>query len=136
MNIEHIGIAVNNLEEAIEKFQKICPDLHFHIEQSADGEMQIAFLKFDNVEIELLEPLKKESVIGKFIQKKGEGIHHIALDVKNISESMAKVKSTNIRLINDEPKKGSNESLVAFLHPKDFNGVLIELCQRKKKNNV
>jgi len=131
MNIEHIGIAVKNLEEAIEKFQKICPDLDFHIEQSANGEMQIAFLTFDNVEIELLEPLKKESVIGKFIQKKGEGIHHIALDVKNISESMAKVKSTNIRLINDEPKKGSNESLVAFLHPKDFNGVLIELCQRK-----
>jgi len=133
MNIEHIGIAVKNLKNAIEKFQKICPDLHFHTEKSADGEMQIAFLKFDNVEIELLEPLKEESVIGKFIQKKGEGIHHIALDVKNINKSMAKVKSENIRLINDEPKKGSNESLVAFLHPKDFNGVLLELCQRKKQ---
>jgi len=134
MKIEHIGIAVVNLKEAIEKFQKICSDLHFQIEKSADSEMQIAFLKFDNVEIELLEPLKKESVIGKFIQKKGEGIHHIALEVKNISESIAKVKSANIRLINDKPKSGSNGSLVTFLHPKDFNGVLLELCQKGNTN--
>ena len=132
MNVEHIGIAVKNMKEAIEKFKKVCPDLHFYTEKSEDGEMQIAFLKFDNVEIELLEPLKKESVIGKFIQKKGEGIHHIALEVKNINKSMAKIKSANIKLINDKPKSGSKESLVTFLHPKDFNGVLLELCQKKK----
>ena len=132
MNIEHIGIAVKNLKEAIGKFQKICPDLYFHTEKSIDGEMQIAFLKFENVGIELLEPLKKESIIGKFIQKKGEGIHHIALEVTNINKSMAEIKSANIKLINDKPKSGSKESLVAFIHPKDFIGVLLELCQKKK----
>jgi len=133
MKVEHIGIAVRNLKETIEKFKKVNPDLKFHYEKSKDGEMQIAFLKFENIEIELLESLKEKSVIDKFIQKKGEGIHHIALEVKNIHNSMNKLKNSNIRLINNKPKVGSKGSLVAFLHPKDFHGVLLELCQNIKR---
>ncbi len=131
MKVDHIGIAVKNLKEVIEKFQKVYPDLHFHTEKSKDGEMEIAFLKFENIEIELLESLKEESVINRFIQKKGEGIHHIALEVKNINESMDKLNNSHIRLINNKPKIGSKDSLVTFLHPKGFNGVLVELCQKK-----
>jgi len=132
MRVEHIGIAVRNLKEMIEKFKKIYPDLQFYTEKTENGEMQIAFLKFENIEIELLESLKKGSVINSFIQKKGEGIHHIALEVKDINESMAKLSNSNIRLINNKPKIGSKGSLVAFLHPKDFNGVLLELYQKKE----
>lgn len=131
MKVDHIGIAVKNLKEVIEKFKKVHPDLHSHTEKSKDGEMEIAFLKFENIEIELLESLKEESVINKFIQKKGEGIHHIALEVKNINESMIELNNSNIKLINNKLKSGSKDSLVAFLHPKDFNGVLVELCQKK-----
>lgn len=130
MKVDHIGIAVKNLKEVIEKFKRIHPDLHFHTEKSKDGEMEIAFLKFENIEIELLESLKEESVINKFIQKNGEGIHHIALEVKNIDESMTELNNSNIKLVNNKPKSGSNNSLVVFLHPKDFNGVLVELCQK------
>ena len=131
MKIDHIGIAVKSLKEVIEKFKKVYPDLHFHTEKSKDGEMKIAFIKFENIEIELLESSKDESVIDRFIQKKGEGIHHIALEVKNINKSMDKINKSHIRLINDKPKIGSKDSLVAFLHPKDFSGVLVELCQKK-----
>ena len=131
MKVDHIGIAVKNLKEVIEKFKKVHPDLLFHTEKSKDGEMEIAFLKFENIEIELLESLKEESVIDKFIQKRGEGIHHIALEVKNINESMDKLNNSNIKLINNKPKSGSKESLVTFLHPRDFNGILVELCQKR-----
>ena len=130
MKIDHIGIAVKSLKEVIEKFKKVYPDLHFHTEKSKDGEMKIAFIKFENIEIELLESSKDESVIDRFIQKKGEGIHHIALEVKNINKSMDKINKSHIRLINNKPKIGSKDSLVVFLHPKDFNGVLVELCQK------
>jgi len=131
MKVDHIGIAVKNLKEVIEKFKKVYPDLYFYTEKSKNGEMEIAFLKFENIDIELLESLKDESVIDKFIQKRGEGIHHIALEVKNINESMIKLNNSNIKLINNKPKSGSKDSLVVFLHPKEFNGVLLELCQKK-----
>jgi len=132
MKVDHIGIAVKNLEEVIEKFKKIYPDLYFYTEKSKDGEMKIAFLKFENIEIELLESLKEGSVINKFIQKKGEGIHHIALEVKDINKSITKLRNSNIRLINNKPKTGSKGYLIAFLHPKDFNGILLELCQEEE----
>ncbi len=132
MKVAHIGIAVKNLEDAIEKYIKIQPNLEYHIEKSIDGEMRIALLKFDNIEIELLEPLKENSVIDKFIKKKGEGIHHIALEVKNINEKMQKLKNSNIKLVSHKPKLGSQNSQIAFLHPKDLHGVLVELCQRSQ----
>lgn len=132
MKVDHIGIAVKSLKEVIEKFKKLYPDLHFHTEKSEDGEMKIAFLKFENIEIELLESLKEGSVINKFIQKKGEGIHHIALEVKDINKSITKLRNSNMRLINNKPKNGSKGYLIAFLHPKDFNGILVELCQEKE----
>jgi len=131
MKVDHIGIAVKNLKEVIEKFKKIYPDLYYYTEKSKDGKMEIAFLKFENIEIELLESLEDGSVIDKYIQKKGEGIHHIALEVKNINESMIELNNSNIKLVNSEPKRGSKDSIVAFLHPKDFNGVLVELCQKR-----
>ena len=130
MRVDHIGIAVKNLEEVIEKFNKIYPHLEATTENSENGDMKISFLKFDNIEIELIESIKENSIINKFISKHGEGIHHIALEVCNIQESIGKLSDSNIKLINRIPKKGSKDRLITFLHPKDFNGVLLELCQR------
>ena len=130
MRVDHIGIAVKNLEEVIEKFNKIYPHLEATTENSENGDMKISFLKFDNIEIELIESIKENSIINKFISKHGEGIHHIALEVCNIQESIVKLSDSNIKLINRIPKKGSKDRLITFLHPKDFNGVLLELCQR------
>ena len=130
MKIDHIGIAVKNSKETIKKYKLICSDLKIKTETSKNKDMLISFMKFENIEIELLEPLKEESVVYKFIQKHGEGIHHIALQVDNIQEKMDQLKNKKIRIINNTPKIGSHDSLVNFLHPKDFDGVLFELCQK------
>jgi len=130
MKIDHIGIAVKDSKVAIEKYKKIYPNLEIKTEISKNEDMKISFLKFDNIEIEILEPLKEESVIHKFIQKHGEGIHHISLQVDNIQEKINHLQDEKIKLINNNPQPGSHDSLITFLHPKDFNGVLIELCQK------
>jgi methylmalonyl-CoA epimerase len=93
--------------------------------------MKISLLKFENIKIELLEPIKEETIIQKFINKHGEGIHHIAFRVSNIKKMMEDLKYEEVRLIYNDPKLGSNNNLINFLHPKAFNGVLIELCQKQ-----
>jgi len=130
MKVDHIGIAVKNSKEVIGKFKLIYPDLEIDTENSKNGDMKISFLKFINIEIELLEPIKEDSIINKFISKHGEGIHHIALEVCNIQENMNRLGELKIRLTNKFPQKGSKGSLITFLHPKDFNGILLELRQK------
>ena len=129
MRIEHLGIAVKDIDQAVKKFQIISPGINIEYEKSKDSSMIIAFLNFDNMQVELIQPLKKDSDVGKFIDKRGEGIHHLALEVPDILSSMDAAKENGIRLIDQSPRKGSHDNLICFLHPKDFQGILIEFCQ-------
>ena len=129
MRIDHIGIAVNDVEVAAQKFQSICPDIPIKYEKSKDGTMFIAHLIYDNLNIELMQPMKDEAAVKKFIEKRGEGIHHIAIEVNNIKKSMEVAEKGGIRIIDKRIKEGSSGNLISFLHPKDFHGVLVEFCQ-------
>ena len=131
MKVEHIGIAVTDLDSSIKKFRQLCPGFDIRIEESKDGSMTIAFLDFENIKIELMEPKKEDTAVGKFIEKHGEGIHHLAVEVQNIVESIDNARNSNIRVINEIPQEGSEGFLVSFIHPKDFNGILLEFCQKQ-----
>ncbi|RZJ30098.1 MAG: methylmalonyl-CoA epimerase [Flavobacterium sp.] len=130
--IEHIGIAVKNLETSNLVFEKLfgAPPYKTEVVES-EGVSTSFFLNGPN-KIELLEATNPESPIAKFIDKKGEGIHHIAFDVDDILSEMERLKSEGFIILNEIPKKGADNKLVAFLHPKSTNGVLIELCQEIK----
>jgi len=117
-HIEHIGIAVKNLIEAIKYYEEILNLTCYAIEEVADQKVKTAFFKVGDTKIELLEPTSPESPIAKFIEKKGEGIHHIAFAVNNISESIKEVESKGINLIDKQPRKGAEGLSIAFLHPK------------------
>ena len=123
-HIEHIGIAVKNLIEAIKYYEEILNLTCYAIEEVADQKVKTAFFKVGDTKIELLEPTSPESPIAKFIEKKGEGIHHIAFAVNNISESIKEVESKGINLIDKQPRKGAEGLSIAFLHPKSTLGVL------------
>lgn len=127
--IEHIGIAVNNLETSNLLFEKIfgAPPYKTEIVES-EGVSTSFFMNGPN-KIELLEATNPESPIAKFLEKKGEGIHHIAFDVDDIVSEITRLKAEGFTVLNETPKKGADNKLVAFLHPKTTNGVLIELCQ-------
>lgn len=127
--IEHIGIAVKSLEESNELFAKLFGKPHYKVEEVASEGVNTSFFKIGPNKIELLEGTNPESPISKFIDKKGEGIHHIAYDVEDILEEMKRLEKEGFTLLNKEPKKGADNKLVCFLHPKSTNGVLIELCQ-------
>ena len=127
--IEHIGIAVKNLEESNILFAKLLGKQHYKIEEVASEGVKTSFFKSGPNKIELLEATNNESSIAKFIEKKGEGIHHIAFAVKDIKTEIKRLKLEGFTVLNDTPKKGADNKLVAFLHPKSTNGVLIELCQ-------
>ncbi|AEH00818.1 methylmalonyl-CoA epimerase [Lacinutrix sp. 5H-3-7-4] len=127
--IEHIGIAVKNLKESNTLFSKLFGEPHYKIEEVASEGVNTSFFKVGENKIELLEATKEDSAIAKFIEKKGEGIHHIAFDVTDIEAEIKRLKSEGFKVINETPKKGADNKLVAFLHPKSSNGVLIELCQ-------
>ncbi len=131
MRVDHIGIAVKDVEAATKRFQIICPDIPVQYEKSKDGSMLIAFLIFDNLKLELMQPLTKDSVVGKFLEKRGEGVHHLALEVEDILAGIDMAKNNGVRPVNDNPREGSRGSLITFLHPKDLHGVLVELCQVK-----
>jgi methylmalonyl-CoA/ethylmalonyl-CoA epimerase len=131
--IEHIGIAVKNLKESNELFSKLFGEPHYKIEEVASEGVNTSFFKVGENKIELLEATKPDSPIAKFIEKKGEGIHHIAFDVSDIETEMARLQEEGFIVLNETPKKGADNKLVAFLHPKSTNGVLIELCQEIKK---
>ncbi len=131
-NIEHIGIAVKNLKVSIPLFEKLLDTLCYKEEVVDSEQVKTAFFKINATKIELLESLSPANVISKFLEKKGEGIHHIAFEVEEISEEIDRLKMQGFRFVNDEPKLGADNKLVCFLHPKETNGVLIELCQEIK----
>lgn len=130
--IEHIGIAVSNLHEAGDIYQKLLNTSVYKTEDVLSEGVKTAFLMNGPNKIELLEATNPDSPIAKFIAKKGEGIHHIAFDVSDIRAEMARLKGEGFVLLNDEPKLGADNKLVCFVHPKSANGVLVELCQEVK----
>jgi methylmalonyl-CoA/ethylmalonyl-CoA epimerase len=129
--IEHIGIAVKSLAESISLFEKLLNTPCYKTEQVASENVNTAFFKKGETKIELLESSNADGVISKFIDKKGEGLHHIAFDVADIKGEMKRLQEEGFTLLQEEPKEGADNKLVCFLHPKGTNGVLIELCQEK-----
>ena len=127
--IEHIGIAVNNLETSNILFEKLLGTPPYKSEEVASEGVKTSFFLSGPNKIELLEATTPESPIAKFLEKKGEGIHHIAFDVTDIVAEIARLKAEGFTVLNETPKKGADNKLVAFLHPKGTNGVLVELCQ-------
>lgn len=127
--IEHIGIAVKDLEKSNELFSSLFGKPHYKIEEVISEGVKTSFFKSGPNKIELLEATKSESPIAKFIEKKGEGIHHIAFAVDDIVSEIKRLQKEGFKVLNEVPKKGADNKLVAFLHPKTTNGVLIELCQ-------
>ncbi|HIP49640.1 MAG TPA: methylmalonyl-CoA epimerase [Lutibacter sp.] len=127
--IEHIGIAVKDLEKSNELFSKLFGKPAYKSESVESEGVTTSFFKVGSNKIELLEATKSESPIAKFIEKKGEGIHHIAFAVEDIEAEVKRMKSEGFIVLNETPKKGADNKLVVFLHPKSTNGILIELCQ-------
>ena len=127
--IEHIGIAVKNLEESNVLFEKLFGRPPYKQEEVLSEGVRTSFFQTGINKIELLEATNPDSPIAKFLDKKGEGIHHIAFDVSDIYAEIIRLKSEGFVLINEIPRNGADNKLVAFLHPKNTNGVLIELCQ-------
>ena len=129
--LEHIGIAVSNLEESNRLFERLLGVAHYKIEEVTSEGVRTSFFKVGDLKIELLEATRPDSPIAKFIEKKGEGIHHIAFATSNIEHQISNIKEEGFQLINDTPKPGADNKLIAFLHPKTTNGVLVELCADK-----
>lgn len=130
--IEHIGIAVKNMNDANVLFEKLLGVPSYKEEEVASEGVLTSFFQTGTNKIELLMATNPESPIAKFLEKKGEGIHHIAFDVEDIYSEIDRLKSEGFVLINEVPKKGADNKLVVFLHPKNTNGVLVELCQEIK----
>lgn len=130
-HIEHIGIAVKSLEEAIPFYEKVLGLTCYNIEEVKDQKVKTAFFKVGDTKIELLESTDPEGPIGKFIEKKGEGIHHIAFAVKNIESGLKEAEEKGVRLIDQEPRPGAEGFHIGFLHPKSTFGVLTEFCEKK-----
>ncbi|WP_040279551.1 methylmalonyl-CoA epimerase [Psychroserpens damuponensis] len=127
--IEHIGIAVKDIEASNELFGALFGKKHYKTEAVESEGVITSFFKNGPNKIELLQATNEDSPIAKFIEKKGEGIHHIAFAVANIEKEIARLKGEGFKMIHEKPKKGADNKLIAFLHPKATNGVLIELCQ-------
>ncbi len=132
LKIEHIGIAVKDLNNSNELFKKLFGQAHYKTEEVQSEGVNTSFFQIGENKIELLVATNSDSPIAKFIEKKGEGIHHIAFDVADIRAEMKRLESEGFVLLNQEPKQGADNKLVCFLHPKGTNGVLIELCQENK----
>ncbi len=130
--VEHIGIAVKDLATSNEVFAKIFGVAHYKIEAVASENVNTSFFKVGTTKIELLEATAPESAIAKFIEKRGEGIHHLAFEVADIHAEMQRLENEGFTLLNKTPKRGADNKLVCFLHPKGTNGVLVELCQEIK----
>jgi len=128
--VDHIGIAVKNLDETIPYYTETLGLTLLKIEEVASESVRVAFIDAGNVKLELLEPLSEQSAIYSFIEKKGEGIHHIAFGVEGIEKRMDELRTKGIRILNEQPKIGAGGAQVAFLHPKSSYGVLYELCDK------
>ncbi len=127
--INHIGIAVQSLDTSVQFYTNILGLKLLGIETVESEQVRVAFLEIGETKIELLEPLSSESAIAKHLEKRGEGIHHIALEVDGIEERLTELKESHIRLVHEEPKQGAHNSKIAFLHPKSTGSVLYELCE-------
>src|SRR6476659_7533231 len=132
LKIEHIGIAVRDLSKAIPLFEKLLNTPCYKTEQVGSENVNTAFFQKGESKIELLESTDPDGVIARFIEKKGEGMHHIAFDVADIHSEMARLQAEGFTLLNPAPKPGADNKLVCFLHPKDTGGVLVELCQERE----
>ncbi|MDQ8052348.1 MAG: methylmalonyl-CoA epimerase [Pedobacter sp.] len=130
--IEHIGIAVKNLSNSIDIYQRVLNADCYKTERVASENVNTAFFRTGENKIELLEATSPDSPIAKFLEKKGEGIHHVAFLVDDILEEMERLRNEGFVLLNESPKKGADNKMVCFIHPKETNGVLIELCQEIK----
>lgn len=128
-HIEHIGIAVKNLEESIKYYENVLGLKCYAIEEVVDQKVKTAFFMVGQTKIELLESTSEEGPIAKFIEKKGEGIHHMAFAVENLAGSLKEVEEKGVQLIDKAPRKGAEGLNIAFLHPKSTGGVLTELCE-------
>ncbi|HMZ46956.1 MAG TPA: methylmalonyl-CoA epimerase [Chitinophagaceae bacterium] len=130
--VEHIGIAVKDFAISIPLFENLLNVPCYKQETVESENVNTAFFKLGETKIELLQSTNSDGVIAKFIEKKGEGIHHLAFDTDNILAEVERLKNAGFTLLNETPKEGADNKLVCFLHPKSTNGVLIELCQEKK----
>ncbi len=133
-HVEHIGIAVTSLESAMPFFEFLTGNKCYSIEEVADQKVKTAFFKVGEVKVELLEPTSPESTIAKFIEKNGGrgGVHHIAFNVNSVEEALAEASKAGIELIDKAPRKGAENLMIAFLHPKSTKGVLTEICEQPK----
>jgi methylmalonyl-CoA/ethylmalonyl-CoA epimerase len=134
-HVEHIGIAVKDLDESIRFYEEVLGLQCYNIEEVKDQKVRTAFFQVGDSKIELLESTDPDGPIGKFVEKKGEGVHHIAFSVDNIEEELENAKQKGIRLIDEQPRKGAEGLDIAFLHPKATHGTLIELCEDKSRIN-
>jgi methylmalonyl-CoA/ethylmalonyl-CoA epimerase len=130
-HIDHIGIAVKSIEQAGKFYTDVLGLKIMDIENVADQKVNVAFLPITDSEVELLQSTHVDGPVAKFIEAKGEGIQHIAYRVENIEEALAELKAKGVRLIDEKPRKGAGGALIAFIHPKETNGVLVEICERK-----
>ena len=130
--IEHIGIAVADLQESNLLFEKLLCKKHFKTEVVEGEAVETSFFQVGETKVELLQATRPESAIAKYLEKKSPGVHHIAFDVEDIHEEVARLKGEGFEILNETPKEGADNKLVVFLHPRSTNGVLVELCQERK----
>lgn len=131
--IEHLGIAVENIEESIKVYETLLGTSCYKLEEVESEAVKTAFFKIGESKIELLQATNPESSIAKFLNKKGKGIHHIAFDTDDIEKDLERLKNDGFELIHRSPKDGADNKIIAFLHPKSTDGILVELCQEKTK---
>lgn len=129
MHIDHIGIAVKDLDDAIDTYEKLLNSPCFKTESVESEKVETAFFQTGESKVELLGATDTDSVIAKYIEKQGEGLHHVAFEVDDIQAELKRLREEGFTILNDKPKKGADNKWVAFVHPKDNNGVLVELCQ-------
>jgi methylmalonyl-CoA/ethylmalonyl-CoA epimerase len=130
--IEHLGIAVKDIEASIKVYETLLNTSCYKLEEVESEGVKTAFFKIGESKIELLQATNQQSAVAKFIEKKGQGVHHIAFDVTDINAEIKRLQKEGFELIHTEPKKGADNKLIAFLHPKSTDGVLVELCQEIK----
>jgi lactoylglutathione lyase/methylmalonyl-CoA/ethylmalonyl-CoA epimerase len=130
MRVAHIGVAVRNAEAALHLYRDVLGLKSAHVETVEAQKVKTVQIPVGSTSIELLEPISPDSLVARFIEKRGEGIHHLALEVPNVQAALDQMKAAGYRLIDEKPRLGANNMLIAFVHPEAANGVLLELCQR------
>ncbi len=132
VRVEHIGIAVGDLQEVNELYEKLFGQAHYKEEEVTSEAVKTSFFQIGETKIEFLESSREDGPIGKFVQKRGPGLHHVAFEVDDIHEEMGRLQEAGFQFINEQPKEGADNKLVAFIHPKSTKGVLVELCQERR----